>query len=191
MRKRAQLSDEELALWAHVVESIRPMPGRKIPRYEPKSISMAEAMQTMTPTSGTSASLADSTRSASLALKPLATMERRLRQRVTRGQAPIDGVLDLHGMRQNEAHRALVSFIQRKHHDGAAVVMVITGKGARDDGNGSGTDSSERGVLKRMTPHWLADPGLRRYVIGYEDASHRHGGTGALYVRIRRAREAG
>ncbi|MFM9974807.1 MAG: Smr/MutS family protein [Beijerinckiaceae bacterium] len=193
MRKRAQLSDEELALWAHVVESIRPMPGRKIPRYEPKSISMAEAMQTMTSISVTSTFMADSARPVSPTLKPLATMERRLRQRVTRGQASIDGVLDLHGMRQNEAHRALVSFIQRKHHDGAAVVMVITGKGARDDGNGSGsgTDCSERGVLKRMTPHWLADPGLRRYVIGYEDASHRHGGTGALYVRIRRAREAG
>jgi DNA-nicking Smr family endonuclease len=41
-----------------------------------------------------------------------------------------------------------------------------------------------------MVPHWLADPGLRRCVIGYEEAARRHGGGGALYVRIRRARES-
>jgi DNA-nicking Smr family endonuclease len=118
-------------------------------------------------------------------LKPLAPIERRLRQRVTRGQSPIDGVLDLHGMRQDEAHRALLGFVQRKHHDGAALVMIITGKGTTSYGD------SERGVLKRLVPHWLADPGLRRCVIGFEDAAHHHGGTGALYVRIRRARETG
>jgi DNA-nicking Smr family endonuclease len=180
MRRRAQLSSEELALWAHVAGSVRPLPGRIIPKVDAKPMTMAEVMR--------SVASAPPTATSPLSLKPLAMMERRMRQRVTRGQAPIDGVLDLHGMRQDEAHRALISFIQRKHHDGAAVVMVITGKGARE-GAGSSAENGERGVLKRMTPHWLADPGLRRYVIGYEDASHRHGGTGALYVRIRRARE--
>jgi DNA-nicking Smr family endonuclease len=180
MRRRAHLSDEELALWAHVAGSVRPLPGRKVPKIEAKPMTMAEVMRSVAAPAPAAVSAPS--------LKPLAMMERRMRQRVTRGQGPIDGVLDLHGMRQNEAHRALLSFIQRKHHDGAAVVMVITGKGARE-GIGSAVDGSERGVLKRMTPHWLADPGLRRYVIGYEDASHRHGGTGALYVRIRRARE--
>ena len=124
MRRRAQLSDEELALWAHVAGSVRPLPGRKVPKVETKPMTMAEVMRSVGSTPPTASSPP--------ALKPLAMMERRMRQRVTRGQAPIDGVLDLHGMRQNEAHRALLSFIQRKHHDGAAVVMVITGKGARE-----------------------------------------------------------
>ncbi len=64
------------------------------------------------------------------------------------------------------------------------VVMVITGKG------GAGRSmESERGVLKRLVPHWLADPIQRRYVLGYEDAAQKHGGSGALYVRLRRLRE--
>jgi DNA-nicking Smr family endonuclease len=178
MKRRARLSDEELALWAHVVQNVKPMPGRRVPHFEVPQSMKAAPLSKQILQSAEPASLP-----AKPGLKPLAMMERRMRQRVSRGQAPIDGIIDLHGMRQEEAHRALLSFIQRKHHEGAAVVMVITGKGSVS------ADGSERGVLKRMVPHWLADPGLRRCVIGYEDAAHHHGGTGALYVRIRRVRE--
>ncbi|MGL4637453.1 MAG: Smr/MutS family protein [Beijerinckiaceae bacterium] len=178
MRRRGKLSDEELALWVHVASQVRPLPGRKVPvmpkqlaerASETASVTAIASSQPITP--------------APNRLLPMAPIERRLRQRVTRGQAPIDGVLDLHGMRQDEAHRALLQFVQRKHHEGAALVMIITGKGS------SSYSDSERGVLKRLVPHWLSDPGLRRCIIGFEDAAQRHGGTGALYVRIRRARE--
>ena len=182
MKRRARLSDEELALWAHVAQSVKPLPGktmpsRRMPHFEK---SVGPVVVAVAPPEVMSMEAVATTRPS---LKPLATMERRLRQRVSRGQAPIHGIIDLHGMRQEEAHRALLSFIQRKHHEGASVVMVITGKGSMSP------DGSERGVLKRMVPHWLGDPGLRRCVIGYEDAAHHHGGTGALYVRIRRVRD--
>jgi DNA-nicking Smr family endonuclease len=178
MKRRAQLSDEELALWTHVAQSVKPLPGKRMPHFEKKS-EPAKAVSSAS-SEAMSVAVVETTRPL---LKPLATMERRLRQRVSRGQAPIQGIIDLHGMRQEEAHRALLTFIHRKHHEGASVVMVITGKGSLSP------DGSERGILKRMVPHWLADPGLRRYVIGYEDAAHHHGGTGALYVRIRRSRD--
>jgi DNA-nicking Smr family endonuclease len=178
MRRRVKLSDEELALWAFVAQSVKPLPGKRMPHFEkphePAQAVLAPVTEVM------SMAVVEATRPG---LKPLATMERRLRQRVSRGQAPIQGIIDLHGMRQEEAHRALLSFIHRKHLEGASVVMVITGKGSVS------SEGAARGVLKRMVPHWLADPGLRRYVIGYEDAAHHHGGTGALYVRIRRSKD--
>jgi len=59
---------------------------------------------------------------------------------------------------------------------------VITGKGAR-------AAEGERGVLKRQVPHWLGLPEFRALVIGFEDAHSAHGGAGALYVRVRRARD--
>ena len=45
-----------------------------------------------------------------------------------------------------------------------------------------------RGVLRQQVPHWLSLPDLRELIVGYEAAAIRHGGDGALYVRLRRAR---
>jgi DNA-nicking Smr family endonuclease len=178
MRRKAQLSDEERALWAHVAQSIRPLPGRKMPKVEPLApVKTGVKLEGLT----IRGALAAEPRQG---IKPLVPLERRMRQRVTRGQSPIDGVLDLHGMRQDEAHRALLNFIHRKVHEGAVVVMIITGKGGL-------SMNGERGVLKRLVPHWLSDPGQRRYVLGFEDAAQHHGGTGALYVRLRRLKDGG
>jgi DNA-nicking Smr family endonuclease len=90
-------------------------------------------------------------------------------------------------MRQSEAHLALMRFMQQAHRSGARVVLVVTGKGG-DDSAAIATEH-ERGVLRRLVPHWLAEPALRGLVLGFEQAARGHGGGGALYVRIRRARE--
>ena len=62
-------------------------------------------------------------------------------------------------------------------------MLVITGKGAARRRSGG-----ERGVLRRQVPLWLQLPEFRPYVVGFEDAHIGHGGEGALYVRVRRAR---
>ena len=116
---------------------------------------------------------------ASKAPPPLAPIERRLKQRLARGQVEIDARLDLHGRTQSEAHAALARFLHRAQSNGARTVLVITGKGDADDG---------RGVLKRQVPLWLASPELRSCVLGVEVAHRTHGGAGALYVRLRRER---
>lgn len=119
---------------------------------------------------------------------PLAGIETRLRQRVARGQMPIEARLDLHGMRQGAAHRQLFAFLAQAQGRGLKVVLVITGKGKA----GTEDDAAfvERGVLRRATPLWLAAPEARALVLGFEEASLQHGGSGALYVRIRRLRDA-
>jgi DNA-nicking Smr family endonuclease len=70
------------------------------------------------------------------------------------------------------------------------VVLVVTGKGANkvraDAGHGY-----EGGVLRRTVPHWLAAPELRHIVLGFEEAGQGHGGSGALYVRLRGKRLPG
>jgi DNA-nicking Smr family endonuclease len=40
--------------------------------------------------------------------------------------------------------------------------------------------------LRRLAPHWLREPDLRSIVLGFEEAGRAHGGSGALYVRLRR-----
>jgi DNA-nicking Smr family endonuclease len=85
-------------------------------------------------------------------------------------------------MTQLRAHRALIGFLQRAHREGLTFVLIITGKG------NARSMESERGVLRRQVPQWLSTPELRSLVVGFEEAHVGHGGEGALYVRVRRAR---
>ena len=103
-----------------------------------------------------------------------------MRSKLARGSESIDARIDLHGLTQADAHAALARFLRRAQRDGARVVLVITGKGAAGDAH------LERGVLKRQVPHWLESAALRPLVVGFESAGARHGGAGALYVRLRR-----
>jgi DNA-nicking Smr family endonuclease len=112
---------------------------------------------------------------------PAARLDRRLRQRLARGIIAIDARIDLHGLTQAEAFAQLTAFLRRARRDGARTVLVITGKGGAGD-----RDASARGVLRRQVPLWLSSSGLREAVIAFAPAAAEHGGTGALYVRLRR-----
>ena len=109
-------------------------------------------------------------------------LDRKERRALRRRVRDVDDRLDLHGMRQEEAHRALIRFLQSASARDCAIVLVVTGKG----GVGGPGYGDERGVLRRITPHWLRAPELRPFVVGFEEASAHHGGAGALYVRLRR-----
>ena len=85
-------------------------------------------------------------------------------------------------MTQTKAHRVLLNFLHHAQADGMSFVLVITGKG-RTVG-----PESERGVLRRQVPHWLGLAEFRSLIVGFEEAHIGHGGEGALYVRVRRAR---
>lgn len=100
-------------------------------------------------------------------------------RRLTRERDPLGPRLDLHGMDQAQAHARLSDFLRHAQAEGWRAVLVITGKGALGDG-----------VLRRLTPEWLASPGLRDVVAGVSEAHRRHGGQGALYVALKRRPKA-
>jgi len=113
----------------------------------------------------------------------VAALDHRTRTRLSRGTVDIDARIDLHGMTQEAAHRRLLRFIETARADGARMVLVITGKGGPSE---PGAHGSGRGVLRRAVPEWLRSPAFSGLVSGYHSAGPRHGGEGALYVRIRR-----
>ena len=189
---KRRLTKEELSLWLQVTRTIAPRAGVLSP--EPPH---DECETTSVPARAN----AEPARRAEELAKPhkgpyrptalpLAPIERRLRQRLSRGQISVDMKIDLHGMRQDEAHSALRSFISRARQNEAKLVLVVTGKGggkARADAH----QGVESGVLRRSVPHWLSAPELRHLVLGFEEAALVHGGSGALYVRLRGPRSAG
>lgn len=111
---------------------------------------------------------------------PLGAYDRGEARAIASGRRDVDARIDLHGMRQREAHRALSAFLISAQARGDRHVLVITGKG-------SGARPGERGVLNREVPRWLNEPEFRHMVVGFTPAHKRHGGEGALYVRLRRA----
>src|SRR5215470_17028794 len=178
---RRNLSEDESTLWDRVTRSIVPL------RRKPRLAEPADAVSfPVNAKPVPSARLSVSTPARKPAAKPAPVLEplgRRQKQRLARGIDEIDARIDLHGRTQGEAHAALLAFLRNAQAHGARFVLVITGKGTR-----AVDDWSERGVLKRQVPLWLKLPEFRAYVVGFEDAHVGHGGQGALYVRLRRAR---
>lgn len=187
-RRKRVLTSDEVALWTHVTRHIDPLKPERmqgIETIETIEISQTEPVKTKASEKKAAAEAQQKPKTPTTPnIPPLAPLEKRLRQRLSRGHTPIDSVIDLHGMRQDEAHTALRRFVIGAHQAGYAVILVVTGKGANASSEHGAFE--ERGVLRRMVPHWLRMADLRSYVIGFENAAQHHGGTGALYVRIRR-----
>ncbi|MDB5538453.1 MAG: hypothetical protein JWQ89_180 [Devosia sp.] len=120
--------------------------------------------------------------------RPRPGIEPNLKQRLQRGREEIDGTIDLHGMRQVEAHAALSRFIHARSARGDRTLLVITGKGLKKLGDDAAV-IVERGVLRAMLPVWLSEPNLAPLVAGWDSAAQGHGGDGAFYVRLRRERD--
>lgn len=112
-------------------------------------------------------------------------IEPRMRRRLMRGQIEIDGTIDLHGLRQDEAHSALKRFVTARAARGDRTILVITGKGLKKV-DGDAARIIERGVLRAMLPIWLSDATLGPLVAGWDQAAQGHGGEGAFYVRLKR-----
>jgi DNA-nicking Smr family endonuclease len=181
-RRKRGLSEEERALWESVATQVKPLRKRHRALKPPVASPEAEAKTPSRPAALSKAPAPVPNISPSRPEPPpLAPIGRRERSHLSRGRKEIDARLDLHGMTQTRAHRALFGFLQRAHHDGLTFVLIITGKGKMGS-------ESERGVLRRQVPLWLGLPEFRTLVVGFEEAHVGHGGEGALYVRVRRSR---
>jgi DNA-nicking Smr family endonuclease len=93
--------------------------------------------------------------------------------KLRRGQWAIQGQLDLHGLRRDEARDALSEFIRSAHQHGWRCLRVVHGKGHGSPG--------KEPVLKAKVQRWLAQ---RREVIAFAQAPGPQGGAGALVVLL-------
>ena len=186
MGKRDTELETDAELWARVARSAKPIAkGRVAPTVEaPKQRAKAPAKEPSTPP-------------VKPAPKPVVkpapasrgeALNRQTARQLERGKLPVEARLDLHGMRQREAHAALRRFLKSAQGKDYRHVLVITGKGAAANASRPFYESDERGVLRQAVPHWLSQPDLAPVVLSYSEAPRRLGGEGALYVRLRRPR---
>ncbi|MCU0954260.1 MAG: Smr/MutS family protein [Hyphomicrobium sp.] len=194
------LSDEDHALWEHTARSLEPLRNMKGRVHEalegeddfaklfaPKAKSQAPSQA-----NGRPQSLADPLAKPPVKKSPpdLNPFDRKNVKKLKRGKIEIEARIDLHGMRQAEAHAALIRFIHGSAAMGRRWVLVITGKGlpsrSPDGDRERSFGETPRGVLKRSVPLWLAEPQVSGLIVSFTEAAIEHGGSGALYVHLRR-----
>ncbi|MFM8820262.1 MAG: Smr/MutS family protein [Phenylobacterium sp.] len=170
---RRPLRSDEQRLWALVTATVHPLPGRASPA-SPAAEDRPVATEPAPRAPGPPPPRAERGRPAISAPAPK-TLEPLRRRRISRERDPLGAHIDLHGLSQDAARNALEAFVLGCWRDGLRSVLVITGKGLRGDG-----------VLRRLTPEWLAAPHLQDVVAGVSEAHRRHGGEGALYIALKR-----
>ncbi len=99
-----------------------------------------------------------------------------LRQ-IRRGRFAIERELDLHGLTVEQARITLGAFLYEALRDQRRCVRIIHGKGLRS--------TARLPVLKGCVNSWLRQ---RSEVLAFCSARPEDGGTGAVYVLLRRAR---
>ncbi len=106
-----------------------------------------------------------------------------LRERLARGEFPVQDYLDLHGLDRQAARDSLEKFLHGALGRGLRHVLVVHGKG---QGSPEGIP-----VLKRAVAAWLTQKRLGRWVLAFCTARQGDGGEGALYVLLRKWRGPG
>lgn len=176
MAPRRDLSPEDAQLWRYVTRNVNPYHGARHPTPEPEPDAPPEKAPPIHRVRETPAPLAPQK---SLSVGNVVDMDRRTARRLKRGELPVDGRIDLHGMTLDQAHGALTGFLRGAHNRGARCVVVVTGKGKGGEGTGK---------IRRETPHWLNQAALRPLVLAVTEARTHDGGTGAFYVLLKRKR---
>lgn len=175
-------SEDDKSLWAYVTRDVKPLSGRNAkhgkPRKPPGRIRKPEREDAQPPARPRNPPQSRD-------------VDKRTAERVRRGDMEIEGRLDLHGLTQKEAHVRLNAFILKAYERENRYLLVITGKGLRNPKKETGDwTTPAAGVLRKRVPEWLDEPPLRDIVLQVSPAQPHHGGSGALYVLLRRKRPA-
>lgn len=204
---KGKLAPEDAALWQHVTRSIDKKLAReqaakpKVRRSAKKpNLNLQKRTKPLRPDPVTEQLVKESVtsprptaqfevieKSQAVSRGRLPGLDRRSALKLQRGQLQIESRLDLHGMTQNEARRALDIFLAKSSKSGKRCVLVITGKGTLRHNETPG-EEPKSGILRTLVPNWLGTLTSRTYVLAYHPAQPKDGGAGALYVMLRRRR---
>lgn len=176
------ISDEDKALFNETMKSVKPL--RKVTPREPKPPIVATFVRRKPDPIEAPQSTHYLSNYYSEIVGPTSTLtycnhdipRKRLRA-LKNGEIRWEGRLDLHGLNPDAARDALCGFIDQHSHAGHRCLLIIHGKGGRHD---------EEPVLKNHVNHWLQQ---LSQVLAFHSAIPRDGGTGAVYVLLKKSKK--
>jgi DNA-nicking Smr family endonuclease len=160
-----RLSAEEEALWRRVVDSVRPLHGVSAP--EPVETPVVRARPA-------------APQAAARPAAPGTTLDASWDRRLARGLVAPDRTLDLHGRNLATAYDLLDRRLEAAVATGARLLLLITGKPR--------VGAERRGAIRAAVGDWLAASRHAGSIAAVRAAHPRHGGSGALYIVLRRKR---
>ncbi|MEM0976232.1 MAG: Smr/MutS family protein [Pseudomonadota bacterium] len=187
MNRKRGLSDTDEQIWDEVKKTVDPLHSKPAKHATKKTNAPAPApIQYSASVKPRQKPVEQKTDQNTRAVRTVSNMDRRTFDRLRRGKTPIDYTIDLHGMTVERARRYLTETVLLEHRRGSRLVLVITGKGTKTT-----VDEFNRpraGVLRTSMPDWCATSPLESVVLQVVQAHQKHGGAGAYYVYLRRAR---
>lgn len=181
---RRPLSPEERALWGRVVGTVRPLHGKALspiskPITERTWSEFVPVKQAVQPSTLPKPTRATATRQISN------TLDGSWDKRIAGGVISPDYTIDLHGETLSSAHAHLNRSLAAALRDEARVILLITGRPAKGNPR---LPPTSRGVIRASVGDWLAASPHAGKIAAVRNAHPRHGGAGALYLILRRAR---
>ena len=171
------LSDEDKALFRHMMATVKPL--NKRPPLAPKTKQTPALLKRVSlPDLPISYELSDHYTTTvqaetNLSFATSGLSKKRL-QALKKGEIPLEGRLDLHGLHPEAAKEALCHFIHQQSQRTHRCVLLIHGKGSRH---------GEAPVLKNHVNHWLKQ---LPQVIAFHSAASKDGGAGAVYILLKK-----
>lgn len=180
-RKIRALKDEDIAIWGQATENVTQYAAPNLHKdHTPKSLKRHYGQSSGSAVSGM---ITLETFGAPTSAKPITNqpssfqVDANLKKRFEKGDLPIEGKIDLHGMTLVQAHHRFTQFITGKIKEGARFILVVTGKG---------TSSGGEGVIRKNLPLWCDAVNLKPHILQIKQAQPKHGGSGASYILLRR-----
>lgn len=198
MRPPRGLSREEAELWSRVAKTVKPLVkrvpspivvdgptprGEEKPRHAlPPKFQKIPRVPLQQPAASPPARSGEDRKPRPLDRHGLdGSWERKL----AKAEISPDFTLDLHGHSLDAAHARLDHGLAQAVSMGARLVLVITGKPRPVEAADRG---GRRGAIRAKLLDWLAHGAHAQRIAAVRGAHPRHGGAGAVYVVLKRAR---
>ena len=170
------LDPEEVALWAKVAATIRPLSRANNDtqdiEIEPQNLGRLIGAK---PSPKARPEMAPA-----IARSPGHTLDGSWDRRLSRGSVRPDRILDLHGHSLDTAWEAIDRGLDAAIANGERLVLLITGHRRQGD------PPLPRGRIRAAVDGWLAASSHASSIAAIRPAHRSHGGGGSLYIVLRR-----
>jgi DNA-nicking Smr family endonuclease len=179
------LSPAEDALWQRVIATVTPLH-----KVRPKALPEPPSNGAMQPKEQTSRAVSIARRPEMGKAKTPATptvishnLDGHWDRKFLRGRIEPDLTIDLHGHSLASAYGRLDAALDHARHGGVRVILLITGKAKPDRPHGP---DGGRGAIRAAVEGWISASRHARHIAAVRNAHPRHGGTGAIYIVLKR-----